>query len=417
MARQVIMSTSFKQMFDYSRVGFLTVVLAITSCKKPPAEQPRPPAMVTVADVQVQDVPIYLDEIGSVAATESVTLRSQVAGKVTAVNFVEGSDVKKGQVLYEIDPRPFRAALAQSEAAVAQAMATRDTAKADFERMDAVRSTAAISQADYDAKKGALAVAEAQILAAQANVETARLNLDYCTIKSPIDGRTGQRLVDAGNLVKENDTDLVRIQQLDPIFVDFTITEGELPTVKQYLDRSQLKVQVWLPSEIERSLAGGTTQPSTSPTTLPEGGTPFTRPTRLGNLVFIDNAVREGTGTVKVRASVPNADRSLWPGQYVRVRTILTVKKDAVLVPTESIQVGQTGPFIYVVEHDVAMLRPITLGQRHEGKTVVLTGLQAGDKVVHTGQMMLMPGAKVMVTNAPATQPAVAQENKPGVTS
>jgi len=402
-------------MFDLCAVGVCCASLFLTSCKKPEAQAAggRPPAAVTVTEVVVQDVPVYLDQIGNVAAIETVTLRSQVAGKVVAVNFVEGSDVKKGQVLYEIDPRPFRAALAQSEAAVAQAKANQVTAKAEFERMEAVRNTAAVSQSDYDVKKGALAVAEAQVLAAEANVETARLNLDYCTIKSPIDGRTGQRLVDAGNLVKENDTNLVVIQRLDPVYVDFTITESELPIVKRYLDQSQLQVQIFLPSEFERMTnspaVAPTSQPATAPSSAPAEA--LVRPIRLGNLVFIDNAVREGTGTIKVRASVENTQRTLWPGQYVRVRPILTIKKDAVLVPSSALQVGQGGAFVYVAVGDVAEMRPVTVGQRHGSLTVVDTGLSSGDKVVTSGHMTLFPGAKIAIM---PNQPAAPAGAPPG---
>jgi len=434
------MLTQFKQLFDIRVLWMVLLSGMLTSCKKPEAAAAgAPPAAVTTGSAELRDVPIYLDEIGNVAATESVTLRPQVDGRITSVNFVEGSDVKKGQVLYEIDPRPFKAVLAQVEAAVAQSKASRETAKAEFNRVEAVRNTAAISQSDYDTRKGELAVAEAQVLAAEANVETARLNLEYCTIKSPIDGRTGQRLIDAGNIVKENETDLVIIQRLDPVFVDFTVTEGNLPRVKQYLDQAQLQVQIFLPSEFEQQVKGGpATQPATPPTSQPatqptsespaqvmsqaiprsstqpatqpasqtaaqptiQPGGQFERPIRLGKLVFIDNAVREGTGTIKVRASVLNTNRSLWPGQYVRVRVILTVKPDAVLIPARAIQVGQAGPFVYVVAGDAAEIRPVTLGQKHGDLTVVDSGISAADKLIITGQMTLFPGAKILDVGA-----------------
>lgn len=398
-------------------IGTLAALGLLSGCyQAPQTSGEMPPAAVTTVPAESKAVPVYLDQIGNVAATETVTLRSQVSGKVIAANFVEGSDVKKGQVLFEIDPRPFQATLAQASASLAQAQASRDTAHLEFDRMEAVKNTSAISETEYDQKKGALAVAEAQVIAAQANVETAQLNLEYCTIKSPMDGRTGQRLVDPGNLVKENDTNLVNIQKLTPIFVDFTVTEDDLPTIKKYLNQNNLKVEIWLPSEFEQAVNTARMQSSTAPASAPATAPApaIVRPTRLGELVFIDNAIREGTGTIKIRASVPNQDRALWPGQYVRVRVVLTTLPDAVVLPSRAVQIGQIGAFVYVVKDGVAEMRPVTVGQKHGETVVIESGVSAGEQVMITGQMTVYPGAKVMVMNGPATaagaQPAQAEK-------
>jgi multidrug efflux system membrane fusion protein len=223
---------------------------------------------------------------------------------------------------------------------------------------------------------------KAQIQAAEAAVENAKLNLDYCYIRSPIDGRAGARLVDVGNVVQANLTALLSIQRMDPIYADFTVTERDLPDVRRQMVRGALRSLVRLPSDAEAS-------------------------GRAGKVTFLDNAVQSGTGTVNLRATIPNADRHFWPGQFVNVRLILSMEAKAVLVPNQTVQVSQQGSFVYVVKSDMTIdLRLVTEGQRQGDDVVVRQGVSAGDQVVVEGQLVVGPGAKVRIASAatPAAQ-------------
>ena len=312
---------------------------------------------VTVAKVVTKDVPLYLDEIGTCAAYETVLVQAQVSGVIITRNFQDGSDVKKGDLLFTIDPRPFQAVLDQAKA---QAELDQVTLK----RQEDLRARKVISQQDYDT-----AVANAQ--KSQAATEAAQVNLDWCYIKSPINGRVGLRNVDVGNLVGPSTPPLVTIQGLDPIYTDFTVAQNDLPLVRKYLNGPNVKVETYLP--------GGSITP------------------RMGDLYFIDKAVQPGAGTVKVRGVTPNPDRALWPSEFVRVRFILDTLKNATLVPVQAVQVSQSGPFVFVVKPDNTVdLRPVKPGQRQEGDlTVVESGVKPEETVVVTGQLALAPGAKV----------------------
>jgi multidrug efflux system membrane fusion protein len=328
-----------------------------------PAQAPVRP--VIVAKVVTKDVPLYLDEIGTCAAYETVLVQAQVSGVIITRNFQDGSDVKKGDLLFTIDPRPFQAALDQ-----AKAQAELD--QVNLKRQEDLRARKVVSQQDYDT-----AVANAQ--KSQAATEAAQVNLDWCFIKSPINGRVGLRNVDVGNLVGPSTPPLVTILGLDPIYTDFTVAENDLPLVRKYLGGSNIKVQTYLQD--------GSITP------------------RTGDLYFIDNAVQPGSGTVRARGVTPNPDRALWPSEFVRVRFILDTLKNATLVPAQAVQVSQSGPFVFVVKPDNTVdLRPVKPGQRQEGDlTVVESGVKPDETVVVTGQLALAPGAKV------APQPYVAQ--------
>lgn len=358
-----------------------------------------------------RDAPVYLTEIGKASAMESVSIVPQVGGKVTAVHFEDGASVKKGQLLFEIDPRPFSAALAAAKATLAQSKAELDWAQTEFKWVQGLRIADSASQLEYDQKRTAFDVAQAKADAADAAVQTATLNLEYASIHSPIDGRAGARHVDPGNVVNANAptvAPMLLIHRLDPIYVEFTVTEKDFATVRAYFamnntGKEGLRVEVDVPTNPALLLPLGgasATQPAGRPGTAPSGP-------REGELTFLDNAVQSATGTVKIRATVPNADRRFWPGQFVNVRLVLTIKKDAVLIPAEAQQVGQQGPYVYVVRQDgTAELRPIIPGQKQGEMVVVESGLQPGEQVIVTGQMMVMPGGKVMVANAaPASQP------------
>jgi multidrug efflux system membrane fusion protein len=372
-------------------VGFMAAMLGLSGChKKQQAQQQMPPALVTETKAVARDVPLYMDEIGRCAAVENITIRSQVAGQIIAINFKDGDIVKKGQLLYEIDPLPYEAALAQAQAALVQAQASLELDQTNYERAKKLIGSNAVSQQEYDQDRLTVEVDKAKVKAAEANVQAAKVNLQYCYINSPIDGRTGANQTDLGNVVKVNDTVMLSIQSIDPIYADFTIPENQLPTVRQYMTEGTLKALVELP----RDVSGATTQP-----TADFAGA------REGKLTFLDNAVQDATGTVKLRATIPNKDQHFWPGQFVKVRLLLTVLDKAVLIPNQATQLGQQGSYVYVIKNDdTAELRPVQTGQLQGGMVVIEKGLKAGERVVLSGQLGVMPGAKVRF-EAPTTQP------------
>jgi membrane fusion protein, multidrug efflux system len=348
------------------------------------AENPAnlPPPLVTIVTAQAKDVPKYLDEIGRNVAFESVTVTPQVAGPITERHFQDGENLKKGQLLFVIDPRPYKAQLDAAKASLQQSTAALDLAKIQFQRDQDLVDTRAISKQDYDTKKNTVDVVQAQIEAAKAAIETAQINLDYCYIHSPIDGRAGARLVDVGNVVQANTTALLSVQRLDPIYATFTITERDLPDVQKEMSRGMLKAFVRLPNDTENAA-------------------------RLSRVEFLDNAVQNTTGTVNLRATVSNSDHHFWPGQFVQVKLVLATEKAAVLIPYQATQLSQKGPFVYVIKQDdTAELRPIELGQRQGSDVVITNGLSAGERVVLAGQLMVHPGGKVHIdSGAPAGAP------------
>lgn len=340
-----------------------------------------PPApTVTVVKASATDVPVYLDEIGRNGAFESVTVTPQVGGRITERHFQDGANLAKGQLLFVIDPRPYQAQVDSAQANLAQARANLELAKIEFQRDAGLVGTKAISQQDYDTKKSTVDVDQAQLEAADAALETAKINLDYCFIRSPIEGRAGARLVDVGNVVQPNATSLLLIQRLDPIYADFTITERDLPEVQEEMKRGVLKAEVRLPSDRDSRA-------------------------RVGKLTFLDNAVQNGTGTVNLRATIRNADHHFWPGQFVDVRLVLATQKNAVLVPSQAMQISQKGPYVFVIAPDgTAELRLVKLGEREGNDVVIADGVKAGENVVLAGQLTLIPGFKVrLAPAAPAT--------------
>ena len=377
-----------KSRLDYGTLGLLLLPLALAcvSCSRSSvrAEGPvtLPPPLVTVAKATAQDVPRYLDEIGRNVAFESVSVTPQVAGRITERHFQDGENLKRGQLLFVIDPRPYKAQLDSARANLAQAQAALELAKIQFARDQELVGTRAISKQDYDTKKNTVDVNEAQVEAAKAAIETAQINLDYSYIRSPIDGRAGARLVDVGNVVQANTTSLLSIQRLDPIYATFTITERDLSEVQKEISRGTLKALVRLPADSENNA-------------------------RPGRVEFLDNAVQNATGTVNLRGTVPNPDHHFWPGQFVNVRLVLDMQKGAVLVPSQATQISQRGPFVFVVKtDDTAELRSVTLGQRQGSDVVIASGLAPGERVVLAGQLLVRPGGQVHVDpGTPATAP------------
>ena len=317
---------------------------------------------VLVAKVITKDVPLYLDEIGTCSAYETVQIQAQVSGQIIARHFQDGADVKQGDLLFTIDPRPYQAVLEQ-----AQAQAALD--KLTLKRQADLRAKNVTSPQDFD-------TAQANARKSEAAAAAAQVNVDFCYIKSPINGRAGLRLVDIGNVVSGGNAGgggavLLTIQGLDPIYTDFTVAETDLALVRKYLGGPNVKVET-------RSTDGS-------------------MPPRLGDLYFIDTAVQPGAGTVKARGVTPNPDHALWPLEFVRVRFILDLFKDATLVPSQAVQISQSGPFVFVVKPDNTVdLRPVKPGQRQDGDMTVLeSGIRPGETVVVTGQLALAPGMKV----------------------
>ena len=340
-----------------------------------PAMPGRPPPPVTAARAITRDAPIYLDEIGRTTASQLVNIQSQVAGQIMERRFQDGDQLKKGQVLFIIDQRPFQAKVDEAKANLEQAKSQLELAQLDYDRMAKAYQSHAASIEDRDTKKGALDNAKAQQEVNQAALDTAQLNLSYCTISSPIDGRAGQRQVDVGNVVKENDATLLTIQTLSPIYADFTITERDLPRVRQRMADGTLKAQV----------------------TVPEHGDVV----KEGDLTFLDTAVMQGAGRIRLRATIANSDLYFWPGQFVNVRLVLKVIPKAVLIPYQCVQIGQQGPYVYIIDNDLtATQRPVTLGQRQESQIVIENGVTAGEEVVQTGQLSVNPGGKVRIVPA-----------------
>jgi len=361
---------------------FVSGFIATGCAKKDPPALERPPSAVIVAAAVTKDVPVYLDEVGRTVAREVVSVQPEVSGRITEIHFTDGANVKKGDPLFTIDPRPFQAQLDSAEANLAQSKAALDFANVQFARVKDLVESRAIARQDYDTRKNSVDMGAAQVKQNEAAVESARLNLEYTAIRSPIDGRAGHRLVDIGNVVTANTSTLLTIERLDPIYADFTVTESDFSAVQRNSASRTLKVEVRLPDDPDKPFAG--------------------------QLTFLDNAVQSSSGTVMLRATVPNSGQRLWPGQFVNIRLVLATLSNAVLVPSTAPQDSAKGSFVFVVKDDsTAELRLVKLGQRQGDLIVVEQGLKPGEKVVTTGQMAVMPGGKVRVdSGAPAAPPA-----------
>lgn len=349
-----------------------------TGCgKKSAANPPKPVRAVSVAQAEARDIPLYLDEIGNCRAFEAVTVQPQVTGAIIGIHFKDGAEVKKGDLLFTIDARPYQAALDKAKATLEQ-----DRAKAAYDALQVARyaelsKTKVIAPQEYDSLRSTAAAAQAAIKGDEASVNAAQINCDYCEIRSPIDGQTSKRMVDNGNIVTANATQLLLIQRQDPMYVEFSIPEARLPEVRRYLEKGTLKVAASFADNPDKQ--------------------------REGKFDFLDNGVQQSSGTVRVRAILENKDRLFWPGQFVNVRLLLDHLKGAVLIPNESLQVGQTGPFVFVVKADSTVeLRKVKPGQRQGDEVAVSEGLKPGETVVVTGQIAISPGVKVKAS--PATK-------------
>lgn len=332
-----------------------------------------PPIPVTVVQAALETVPVRIQAIGNVEAYATVSLRARVDGQIVEAGFKEGQEVRKGQTLFRLDPRSFEAALRQAEANALRDAAARDQARSQERRYKELLEKNFISKEAYAQIHTNAATAEATAQASQAALDNAKLNLEYCTVHAPIDGYAGKIQVQIGNLVRANDvTPLVVINQVHPIYVNFAVPEQRLTEVREHMRSGPLSVQVLAPGS--------------------------DRPTDSGTLIFVDNAVDPSTGTIRLRARFANREDTLWPGQFVNVSLRLFEQADAIVIPSQAVQTGPQGQYVYVVGEDMlAQVRRVTV-QRNEGeRSVIATGLAKGERVVTRGQLRLGPKTRVHI--------------------
>ena len=333
----------------------------------------NPPVPVTAATVEQKSVPFDVQAIGTVIAASTVAVRSQITGELMSVNFKEGDEVKEGQVLFTLDKRPFEASLQQAEATLQKDVAQAANAKAQAARYQDLAQRGIATREQVDQMTTQAAALEATVAADRANVQSARVQLDYATIEAPISGRTGLLQVHKGNLVRANDTiPIVSINRITPVYVTFAIPESMLPQFKQFMGAGTIRVEARAPNDAGRA--------------------------SIGRIDFIDIAVDSTTGTIKVKGTFPNEDRKLTPGQFVNVNVTLTTDSNATVVPTTAVQSGQQGTYVYVIKSDsTAELRPVTVARTHGDDSIIRTGLKPGETIVTDGQLRLVPGSRVSV--------------------
>jgi multidrug efflux system membrane fusion protein len=358
------------------------------------------PVPVVVAMVSQRDVPINVDVIGNVEAYSTITVKAQVGGELTKVSFHEGDSVKKGDLLFTIDARPYEAALSQAQANLARDTAALSQAEANLardianekysqdqakryrglfdqgvvsrEQADQMASSADALAQTVLADRAAIESAKAQIVASKAAVDTATVQMSYTTIRSPIDGRTGSIAVKQGNVIAANTTDLMTITEVQPIYVTFSVPEAQLGDIKRYMGQSELPVHAAPQADASNQEAG--------------------------MLTFIDNSVDATTGTIKLKGTFQNAANRLWPGEFVRVTLGLTTRPHATVVPNQAVQTGQDGQFVYVVKQDRTVeMRPVVTSTRVDQELVIDRGLEPGETVVTEGQLRLTPGSHVQI--------------------
>ncbi len=377
--------------FFVIRAGLLIVVfLLFSNCSRQRAGAPPQgaggAAPVTVATAVRKTVPVQLNAIGTVQAISTVAVRSQVEGMLVGVHFKEGQEVRRGERLFTIDPRPFQAALRRAEAALARDTVQLENARRDLRRNEELFKSGLLARGPFDQIRTNAEALEATVRADQAAVQNAKLQLGYTRIDAPIDGRTGNLMVNRGNLVRSNDNvPLVTINQLHPIYVAFSVPQQELPQIKEYMAAGPLRVDA-----------------------VPPTGKAASR----GTLTFLNNAVDNATGTIQLKGTFPNDDRALWPGQFVNVTLTLTEEPNAVVIPSQAVQAGQKGSFVFVVKEDLSVDSvPVAVARTVGQEAVIEKGLAPGQRVVTDGQLRLHPGARVEIKEPGA---AVASVEKRG---
>jgi multidrug efflux system membrane fusion protein len=368
----------------------LLAALALASgCSPSKPPKPAAAAPVQVAQAIATNVPVQIDPppVGHVTPISTVTIHSQIQGMISQIHLQEGQEVKKGDPLFTIDPRPSQAALDQARANLERDSGQLEYQKANYARDQKLFDAKIISQEQLDTDTASLDAANGTVAADRAAITNALLNLNYCDIRSPVDGKTGGLQAYVGNVVKAPDDTLLTINQIHPIYVEFAVPEQYLPEIQKQMRGKTLAVQVTF-----ENMDG---------------------PPPTGELTFVDNAVDMTTGTIDLRATFQNENEALWPGQFVNVMLTLSELSDAVVVPTQAVQVGQDGQFIYVVKEDQTVeMRPVKTGITFKNQTVVQSGLKMGETVVTDGQLRLAPGVKVAVKTNEEGKMQNAETNK-----
>jgi membrane fusion protein, multidrug efflux system len=365
----------------FGSVGATAAAAALAACSGSHAQQSQqagasPAVPVTVAAVLQKEMPLEISLIGTAEAYSTVAVHAQITGVLTSVNFQQGDDVQAGQVLFTLDQRPLEAALHQAEANLARDSAQAANSKSQAQRYQNLAQRGLATREQVDQTGANASALEATVAADTAAVENANVQLQYATISAPIAGRTGALMVSAGNLVRANDqTPLDVINQITPIYVSFAIPEALLPDFKRYMAKGSLQVEARPPND--------------------------TGPAAGGRITFVDNAVDQTTGTIKIKGTFPNENRRLWPGQFVNVVVKLATDPSALVVPSAAIQTGPQGQFVFVVKPDrTADLRPVTVARTAGEETIIKDGVKAGESVVTDGQLRLVPGSRISVKKA-----------------
>ena len=360
---------------------FAAISVTLSACSASDAQGPRAGASqtavpVTVGRVVEKVMPLDVSVVGTVEAFSTVAVRAQVTGELKDVNFNQGDDVQEGQVLFTLDHRPLEAALSQAEANLARDTAQAANAKVIAQRMDDLVERGVGTREQRDTARTTAAALDASVGANRAAVENAKVQLQYATIRAPIAGRTGALMVHAGNLVRANDqTPLVVINQVSPIYVSFGIPEALLPDLRRYMAMRELEVEAIPPNEAIAPAAG--------------------------RITFVDNQVDQTTGTIRIKATFPNANRRLWPGQFVNVRVRLTTDPRALVVPSVAVQAGPEGQYVYVVKEDGTVeMRTVEVARTAGTETILKQGVKPGETVVTDGQLRLVPGSRITVKDA-----------------
>lgn len=353
------------------------------------------------AKVQTKSVPINIPAVGTAEAMSTVQVRGQITGQLSQVHFTEGQDVKKGQLLFTIDSRPFEAALQQAQAVLARDTATAKNAEQQHSRYEDLYKRGLIPRDQYETQNASYESLQATLQADQAAVENAKLNLNYTRIVAPMSGRTGALGVHQGDLVRANDTTaLVTINQVSPIYVTFSVPGRYLGQIRQFQSKKPLSVQAKGQAPVPPGAqAQAPALPTSGQAVAPGQGATMQAPPGLieqGRVSFIDNAVDSTTGTIRLKASFDNRDQGLWPGLFVQVNLSLTEEANSIVVPATAVQPSPTGQYVYVVKPDrTAEVRPVTVSRQFGEEMIIAQGLRDGEEVVTDGQLRLTPGAQV----------------------
>ena len=351
---------------------FFIALVFLKSCIFKPKQVPIPLRPVQTASVIKKDVPIYIESFGTISALENVDIQSQVTGKIKSVNFTEGDEVSKGDLLFVIDTSEYAAKLQKAEASLAQDIAELKLNTDNLKRNKTLVERDLISKQDFESFQTEVEAGKAAVELNKANVDLAKIDLGYCYVQSPIDGLTGKRQVDPGNIVTANSGRvLVNIKSVDPYYLDFTISERSLADLLDAKSKGALKVVVRPEGDKDNEVEG--------------------------ELVFLDNTVDDTTGTIFLRAIISNKNRKLWAGQFVTVYLILKIDKDAILAPYAAVRIGQKGHYLFAItDENKADLRLLTVGMRDDDYIIVEKGVKEGEKVVVVGELGLSPGAEVV---------------------